>query len=397
MSTWMPVLQGPEAAEAVRIAREVGRRLRDREPSASSDRGPAGVAQSDPGLAIAFAQVDACLPGEGWDTAAHAEIARSAEALRGASGVPTGLFTGLAGTAFAANFVDAKRYERLLGTVDGLIARRLDALLARLDARGGGYAEHEIDVVSGLAGIGAHALECGDQALLRPAVERLERVLNADGSVPGWYTPPELLDEHSRTAFPSGRLNCGLAHGVPGPLAFLALAGGAGIRHAADWLVENSIADEWGVNWPYSVPDDQPARAAWCYGAPGVSRALWLAGVTLDDAGLRELAVEALEAVFRRPRDGLRLDGATFCHGVAGVLQISVRMAADSGSDRLREAATDLAAELIERYEADSLFGYRGLDPDNRPEDQPGLLEGAAGVALVLLAAATSEPPRWDR
>jgi hypothetical protein len=33
----------------------------------------------------------------------------------------------------------------------------------------------------------------------------------------------------------------------------------------------------------------------------------------------------------------------------------------------------------------------------NREMDQPGLLDGAPSVALVLLAAATTVEPTWDR
>jgi class I lanthipeptide synthase len=407
---WTPILAVPDAHEALRIAREIGERLRDPDRLALVRWAPAGVAESHPGLAVAFAQLDASLPGEGWDDAAHEQITRSVEALRGAPRVPTGLFSGLAGTAFAADFVGAERHEKLLSTLDGLIARRLETLVARLDSRQSGCAEQEIDAVSGLAGLGAYALTRGDETLLQPVVERLARLLSAEREVPAWRAPPELLDDDSRATYPAGRLSCGLAHGVPGPLALLALAKGAGagglddaIRRSADWLLENPIADEWGVNWPYCVPvggtpaDDRPARAAWCYGAPGIARSLWLAGEALDDPRLRELAVAALEAAFRRPREELSLDGVTFCHGVAGVLQITLRMSADSGSERLREAASILTAELIERFEPDSLFGYRGLDPEDRPVDTPGLLEGAAGVMVVLLAAATAVPPRWDR
>ena len=406
---WTPILAGPDADEALRIAREVGERLREPERLAQASWAPAGVAQSHPGLAIAFAQLDACFPGEGWDDAAQAQIALSVEALRGGSGVPTGLFAGLAGTAFAADFVSAERYAKLLATLDGLIARRLEALLARVDSRQGGCAEEEIDVVSGLAGLGAYALTRGDVARLQPVVDRLARLLSAERSLPPG-TPRRSCSTttRARPTRPAGS-TAGLSR-VPGPLALLALAKGAGaggledaIRRSADWLVANTVEDEWGVNWPYFVPvggtvaDDRPARAAWCYGAPGVARALWLAGEALDDPRLRELAVAALEAVFRRPREELGLDGVTFCHGVAGVLQITLRMIEDSVSEPLREAASALAAELIERFEPDSLFGYRGLDPDDVAEDQPGLLEGAAGVALVLLAAATPEQPRWDR
>jgi hypothetical protein len=52
---------------------------------------------------------------------------------------------------------------------------------------------------------------------------------------------------------------------------------------------------------------------------------------------------------------------------------------------------------LLGQYEPDSLFGFRNIERDGYRVDHPGLLTGAPGVALVLLAAATSTEPTWDR
>jgi Lanthionine synthetase C-like protein len=131
-------------------------------------------------------------------------------------------------------------------------------------------------------------------------------------------------DEVMADRYPYGNLNCGLAHGIPGPLAMMSLA----LRHgvtvpglsdavdcAATWLAGHRADDRWGVNWPVAVPitaegtveavkpgcADEPSRSAWCYGAPGVARALWLAGLALDRPDWRHLAVEAMQAVCRRP------------------------------------------------------------------------------------------------
>ncbi|HST25630.1 MAG TPA: lanthionine synthetase C family protein [Gaiellaceae bacterium] len=418
VSAWRPLLAGAEAREALRLAHETGERLRDAQrlgqaieavsghaaPTGYVYWEPAGLAQGHPGLAILFA-------GLGWEDAAHEQIELTVAVLRGGGPMRTGLHHGLAGIAFAARFVDGERYERLLGTLDGLVDRRVTAILTRLDERSGGCSEHEIDLISGLAGIGAYLLVRGDSESLRPLLERLVGLLAADTERPAWHTPQELLDDDSRASYPRGGMNCGLAHGLPGPLALLALASRAGvdvpgledsIRTGAEWLVEHASADEWGPDWPYSVPvggagDTRPARAAWCYGAPGISRALWLAGSALEDASLRRFAVEALEGVFERPRESLRMDGPAFCHGVAGVLQITSRMAADSGSERLRAAAERLCDELVDRFDPGSLLGYRSLDPDGLAFDVAGLLDGAAGIALVLAAAGSPTEPGWDR
>jgi lantibiotic modifying enzyme len=422
---WLPLLSGPRADEALAAAHEVGVRLRDPEclaeaiataPSQTSlpeivAWRPISIAQGHSGLALTFDQLDACFPDERWGDEANTQIELAVEGLRRERRAPTGLFQGLAGLAFAAVTVDPARYARLLGTLDGLLRARAERLTASLAGRHG-CADSELDVMSGLAGIGAYFLTRGDRASLDPMLTRLVELVRADSHVPAWHTPVELLTEDFRPLYPDGYLNCGLAHGIPGPLALLALAFAEGIEVtglreavelASTWLIDRAVEDEWGVNWAAVVPlgslspDAKPSRAAWCYGAPGISRALWLAGTALGDRELCELAVQALEAVFRRPPAKRNVDAPTFCHGFGGLLHVTLRMGNDSGSQPLGDAAAGLAAQLAGDFEPASIVGYRDLDPDGRCVDTAGLLQGAAGVALVLLAAAAPRPPRWDR
>ena len=178
------------------------------------------------------------------------------------------------------------------------------------------------------------------------------------------------------------------------------------------------MRDRWGINWPAAVPlgpgglpprlpsqmlhQDvsstlKPSRTAWCYGSPGIARSLWLAGRALDDPDYQDLAVAAMEAVYRRPLSARHIDSPTFCHGVAGLRQITLRFAHDSGLSLFIEAGRALHGQLMEAYEPGSLLGYRNLEPGGRRIDQPGLLDGAPGVAMVLLAAASPVEPEWDR
>lgn len=419
---WQAVLRGPDGVRALNIARQVGDRLRDPDrmsrsiQSVSEQTGwaqePVSLADGHPGLALAFAQLDRCFPGEGWDDDAHRQVELTVAALRGNPGVEGGLFVGLSGVAFAAQFVDSERYARLLGTLDGLIVRHSAKMIGQLDRRERGCAEDDYDLIFGLTGIGAYLLTRGDATLLDPVLARLAALFSGIDAVPGWYMPPELLDEDRRSECPGGRLNCGLAHGAPGPLALFAVARLAGfdtpgltsaIAQLSTWLTAQVVEDEWGRNWPAWVPAGaQPAaqpgaRAAWCYGAPGVARTLWLAGEALDDDGLKALAVTALEAVYRRPLAELRINGPTFCHGTPGLLQVALRMAHDSGSAVLRHAAAGQALSLMEQFKPGSLFGFQDTEPSREPLDSFGLLTGAAGAMLALLAASTSVAPDWDR
>jgi hypothetical protein len=282
-------------------------------------------------------------------------------------------------------------------------------------------------VISGQAGVGAYLLLRHDEAGCSDALDEVLRYfVQATTEVhgtPRWHTPAEWLTPEWRESYPHGCLNCGLAHGIPGPLVLLSLAVLQGIHvqglraavdRSADWLCRHRADDAWGINWPYAVsltssgsddPElsdrcggrDGPSRAAWCYGSPGVARALWLAGEALDDETYRATAVAALDAVLDRPRAPRQIPSPTFCHGVAGLAQIALRFAHDTELPHIAEGARGLVDQLIDAYRPDSALGYVSLESDDREVDNPGLLDGAPGVALVLLAASTNVEPAWDR
>jgi lantibiotic biosynthesis protein len=378
------------------------------------------IAQGNAGVALLCAAMDRAFPGEGWDCHGHAHLEA---AVRAAHARPSGasLFAGLAGVGFAAVELAAgrPRYRRLLTGIDDVVAAEATASAKRLTS-GGSLPVGEFDAVSGLSGLAAYLLRRGDSshvaaAALSAVLTALAGRLTYDSQPPGWHTAERWLSEEERRHYPHGNLNCGLAHGLPGPLAALALAslhgvdvpaGVDAIASAAAWLTGHRIDDEWGPNWPDAVPlaadgSEQappwPSRAGWCYGAPGVARALWLAGQALEEAPLRNLAVAAIEAVVARPAERRGLSSPTFCHGAAGLLQVLVRFAADTGAADLATAAGRLCGELVDAFDPTSLLGYRNVEPGEVVVDHPGLVDGAPGVALALLAAGTDVEPTWDR
>ncbi|MBW8879506.1 MAG: lanthionine synthetase C family protein [Acidobacteria bacterium] len=442
MKTWKPVLTGELAAAASFAGREVSARLsvpsRVEEAAAatraqtafprSAGWAPYSVAQGYAGLALLWSYLDAISPEEAWDVTAREHLELAVHDVEAHSNLPAGLFSGLSGMAFSAWQLSRQgtRYRRLLSALDGEIAPQVISLANSLLGQHG-VSVSDFDVISGLSGIGAYLLcrrhEPGADAALASVVQALIDLGGEVDGVPRWHTPVHRLwDEEQQKLYPHGDLNCGLAHGIPGPLAFLSLACQAGlespglpesIARLAGWLCRNRLDDSWGVNWPTATPlverdgrlEAPPAastaeltsRCAWCYGSPGVARALWLAGEALDCNEYRDLALSAMEAVFRRPIPERRIDSPTFCHGVAGLLQITLRFAHDTGLAVFQEQSLVLVRQILGCYRPESLLGFRNIETPSSETDQPGLLDGAPGVALVLLAAATSVEPTWDR
>ena len=438
-------LRDQDNSAALAITLEVARRLRDpaqvetavleAKLQSNLPKGPSwmpyGLAQGYAGLALLWGQLDRCFPGENWDVVAHEHLEIAAHGAANQPYVMPGAFGGLAGLAFAAWYLSRGgiRYQRLLATVEQSLIKKLKPMVADLNTQRNGVRVHSFDVISGLSGVALYLL-CrrnvpeNDAALLE-VTRSLVELSREENGLPRWHSPANLLgaDDPMLKQFPNGNLNCGLAHGIPGPLGALALAYRAGvscegieeaINRFALWLLEHRCDDQWGINWPTAVgllPPGNPAgriaapngsapgpsHAAWCYGSPGIARTLYIAGLALGKHEYCNIAVSAIEAVLRRPVPARRIDSPTFCHGVAGLLTIVLRFLNDTGSPVLEASAVTLFKQLLDLYEPASLLGFRSMELEQKRVDQPGLLDGAPGVALALLAAATDVEPTWDR
>jgi hypothetical protein len=424
------------------VARDVARRLADdalradaversRRTTAFPTVGwrPYSLAAGMPGLALLSATLDRLEPDRGWDRIGHTQLQAAVEASSGAN-AGASMFGGLAGLGLAADALAAgrDRYGRLLAGIDAEVAPRAEAIAGRL-AGANGCGVGEFDVISGLSGIGGYLLRRrehpGPARALDTVLTVLADLLADTGRPRRWHTPAQLSGESMLTAFPDGSHNCGLAHGVPGPLALLSIAAVDGVEVegtrsaidvAARWLADHAVEAGTGPDWPNAVPRiaepestaDRAAgpvtrsRPTWCYGSAGVARALWLAGQALDADRYRDLAVRALRAALATPPEERGITSPTFCHGTAGLLQITLRFAADTGLPDLAAAADELTAELLAVHEPQTLLGYRDVEYRDAAAggdvavDKPGLLDGAAGIALVLLAAG-GVPSAWDR
>ncbi|MFJ9662580.1 lanthionine synthetase C family protein [Streptomyces griseoflavus] len=431
---WVSALDATRQSTVLFVVRDVAVRTTDRERIAQSlplarrqtrypesvHWNPYGLAAGHAGIAVMCSYLDRCLPGEGWDAVGHGFLAEGVTALEDRGPKHAGLFAGLGGFAFAVESLSRSgdRYQRALAAADELLAPQASELAALLDTTRSGMPVSAFDLVSGVSGVTAYLLKRDSLGVLSDVLTALVHLAEPSRDAPRWATPPELLlSESTRQTYPSGQLNCGLAHGIPGPLAVLSLALQGGyevpgqreaVRSLAQWLLSQRVEDAWGGGWPDAVPltpTGRPApggaygatRGAWCYGTPGVARSLWLAGEALDDGGLRAAAVEGITSVLRRPPELRHLASPTYCHGVAGLLQIVLRFSRDNPSDTLADASTGLVDQLLAAYDPERPFGYASREAANIGVDRAGLLDGAAGVAMTLLAAATETEPVWDR
>jgi hypothetical protein len=440
-AAWFAVLSGDLAERSSNIAQETARRLRDRatvEAAVLASEGQtsfplsvhwqaSSVAQGFAGLAIMHAYFNRCFPGTFWDEDALTATRLAAWELAGHLPQSVGLFSGLSGVAFAVNYHNHPRCAQLMADINQHIFT--EALrLGETVPKGRDYSVGVFDAISGISGLGMYLLSvpgntAGRDEAVRSLAEAMIYLSGTDDGIPRWRTPSHLIgDDTTRRYYPFGSLNCGLAHGAPSILAFLAQVAASGfemagleqgIRSVADWMIDNRLDDEFGVNWPNSIPLEMhegklrsaaperapfgPSRSAWCYGPPGIAAALHLAGNAISESRYSDLASETMEVVLRRPVPRRQIDSPTFCHGVAGLLQIVLRFAVNTRREIFIEGAHALTEQLLAEYDPVSRLGFCSIEPGGAHVDQPGLLDGAAGVAITLLAACSPIEPAWDR
>ncbi|WP_238428662.1 lanthionine synthetase C family protein [Frankia nepalensis] len=380
--------------------------------SAGSAQWAQSLGEGAPGIALA--QIAHARAGiEGWGTVHHLAAAMARSPLN-AQPDTASLYQGAPAVAYALHTAGHPGYHTALATLDDAIATiircRLHAAHRRIDHGQLPYA-HEYDLINGLTGLGALVLHRGREGdLLRDVLAYLVRLtlpIRVDGrDLPGWWATGS-PDRHASTRWNAGHAGFGMAHGVAGPLALLAITLRQGIVVAGQADALHTLLvwlDQWRRGqgqtawWPEVIDHDElhtsniarpgPHRPSWCYGSPGIARAQHLAALAIGDRQRASDAVETMIGCLTDVRRLARLTDAGLCHGWAGLLLTAHRAAADTNTDKLH-AVLGAAEAQMRQY----------LRDQGEPTSE-GFLDGAAGIALVAASldiAPNPALPGWDR
>jgi len=369
------------------------------------------LATGAPGIALLHIQ-HAHTGAGGWDTVQRWAAAMTRSPVT-AHPDACGLYRGAPAVAFTLHAAGQPAYASALDTLDRHISTltraRLDRAHRRID-RGQLPALREFDLISGLTGIAVYLLHRhgGGELLcevLAYLVRLTESLKHADGDVlPGWWCADGPGTPSSRR-WPGGHGNLGLAHGIAGPLALLSTAMRRGVTvagqaEAIGWIC--AWLDQWRCGtgarawWPAmisltewrtgTVRQPGPPRPSWCYGTPGLARAQQIAAIALADPQRQRRAEHALAGCVTDERQLAQLRDASLCHGWAGLLQSTWRVAAD-GDGVLSARLPHLHARL------DQHLRQHGAPTHD------GLLDGTTGIHLAQHTTTTTHGPpatRWD-
>lgn len=287
------------------------------------------------------------------------------------------------------------RYRVVRSHLDDLIVQHTQQRLNR--ARDRMRAElptafREYDLLHGLAGLGRlHLLRHPDHEVTAEVLGYLVKLtlpVSGTGDRPGWW----VWHHHSNINAPGGHANAGIAHGITGPLVVMSIAIAQDVRVPGDtdaverilaWLDQQRVEDDPGSWWRrWSGDEDgRTGQTYWCYGTPGIARAEQVAALTIEDTDRAERAERNHLACLTYARRHHRQNDLSLCHGVAGLLQATRRIAADSSAP--------------ERFDAEIDWLHSTIQEAVSPQ-RDGLLEGIPGILLARDYPPAASTAPWD-
>lgn len=405
---WAPILQDPDGDWSAVLA-SIDAGLPDLDVRSNGY----SLAQGASGFAIYYAYREAA--GLGLSSTNEERLLFHLEAaLDCLDGADPGLFSGYPGVAWAVDHLQSLGVIDSADDLNGQVDARLHDLLRH------GFPFGQTELIRGLAGIGVYALGRGGrgagETLLDGVVRSLERLAIEEHDGITWQTPPEALPDWQATLAPEGYRNIGLAHGIGGVIALLAKASGRGhpralrlLEGAVDWLLAREVCmgnGSWFQPWePVGrLRTDPPLhRVSWCYGTFGLSVALYGAGRWTGRRPWCERALQWARQCAATPVESELTWDSCLCHGALGNAHLFNRFHQATGEPLFASAARAwIDRALVLRRPTPVSGGFLTLlEQDAGPDYDPwlplpGLLEGATGCALALMAALSAVVPSWD-
>jgi lantibiotic modifying enzyme len=418
VSSWAPLLRPDDANGVLQSLREIAEVLQapDNGQHAKIDNEfqgqPFSLGSGAAGVAVFLAYLEKSGLFPGVRQSAFEQMNRAIEAVATQYTMPA-LYGGFTGVGWAAEHVTrllAESSEDLNSDLDSAVERYVQISPWKDD----------YDLISGLVGLGIYCLERSGSALANHALELIVDRLHEtaerspDETTVTWFTPPELLIRMQTEKYPRGFYNLGVAHGVPGVIALLGRIYSSGIaKDKTSWLLDRAVA--WllrqrlpaGSNSCFADviaqgSSSKDCRLAWCYGDAGIAAALLMAARCTGTKSWETEALAIAQRSARRAAETCGVTDACVCHGSAGLAHIFNRIYQATQDDLYADSARFWLQRTLQfREPGKGAAGYMtwGMGEKEAIELQPklGLIQGIAGIGLVLLAAVSDIEPSWDR
>lgn len=207
--------------------------------------------------------------------------------------------------------------------------------------------------------------------------------------------------------------NFSMSHGMASILVFLTKAYKKNIARSkclelingtVNYLLSNKLDNrDFGSIFPcYISVEGTPyeSRLAWCYGDLGTGMALWLVADATNNEKMKQEVIDIfLHASERKDLNENGVIDAGVCHGAVGIAHIFNRMYHYTGVERFKEAALYWFDHTLRmRTFPDGHAGYKARYTEDYGgwQNKEPLLDGIAGIGLVLISTISEIEPKWD-
>jgi len=367
-----------------------------------------GLLGGNAGVTLFFAYLTIAYPQGPYDEITGEYLEKLSDALAHQR-LPHHLSGGIAGIAFVFQHL---RNIGLLDSSEDIGLKALDESIIKGAEQD--FAIGNWDPLHGLVGLGLYFLErykeTGESQHLERIVDLLDALAVVEKGGKVWVTRGYLH-------YSVDNYNFGMAHGMPGLLSFLAGVYTLGIRRSViEQLILSCCAflldhyQEKGqyYGFPASIElkpkhSSLPPRNGWCYGDLGMAIALIHCGKALAREDWVQLGTGIALKTTHIPFEAAGCGDASFCHGAIGLVHQYKRLSRSTQDSRFKDAANEwLALANKHFYRPDNFpggYAYRKYDEAAGSYfylPSYGLLEGIAGIGLVLLSCDGAIPPDWD-
>lgn len=384
-------------------------------------------------LIILYSTLSRIYNSEEWDLLLHCYITNVVRILESQGVTRFSLIDGLAGICFAITLSGQEkgRYKKLQNTLDLFLIKGInqDYLIPlQKNINGGLYSNQNLyDVISGVTGIGNYFLNNLEKKgfveivkeILSTLVSFCSPIIIHGREVPGWYRHTEDTFE-DKSRFPKGNFDLGFAHGIPGILAFFSLALLKGvivnrqketILKLTDWIWDKRLVGAQGIFWSDRVSFEEETTGkkennsfifdGWCYGTPGITRSLFLAGSALDDKQIKNQSIKSFKDVFLKTREQWGLPCPSFCHGLSGLLTLTCKMYQETSLPFFRDKSNELKSLILSFYNPLWELGFFSDSISDISEylrsERINIITGVSGILLSLLFCDFYKEDKWTR
>lgn len=385
-----------------------------------------------PSLCILFGELNKLFPNEEWDLVGHKYMIKIQESIEKNGIKAISLFSGACGIGMAAYSLSCnkERYMTFLRTINEYIIKNIYSMLKFIKVQTTGTIMSIYDVMQGFSGIGRYLLLFKDDPRIKNIIENILKYLVSltedinvfNHSVPKFYIEREnQFLESEKKLYARGNFNLGMSHGISGPLAFMSISllndvEVKGQKDAIRKIVSIMNTFKYDVNgtiyWPGRVSFEAfiekkkknvRERASWCYGVPGMARAIYLAGKALNNNEYKDLSIESLDKLCSLKEELLYLKSPSFCHGYAGLLEVLNSLYKENSIESFKEYRNKILNKILSLYDKEAPLGFYNIDISNygtltdlKKFDNCGLLTGTTGIVLTILDTILPGKIQWD-